>query len=211
MKNCFKPLLVAYVLICQVQPMLAAESDQSGRHQPDFDSTRSIDLPGWQQMQQDYAEKAVIEKLYSSFKAQDGKGMAACYHPEASFEDPIFGQLKGAEIGAMWQMLLEISQGGLEIRYRDIDVSQGQGKAHWDADYHFSATGFPVHNQIDSRFEFKEGLIYRQQDSFNLHRWSAQALGLPGAVLGRTPFLQQALQKQVRERLKAWMQEHPQR
>lgn len=135
--------------------------------------------------------------------------MAACYHRDAKFTDPVFGTLRGAEIGAMWKMLLEISQGGLKIHFRDADAHLGMGKAHWDADYTFSATGLPVHNSIDAEFEIREGLIYRHQDHFSLHRWSSQALGLPGFLFGNTSFLQNALRQQVREKLKLWMQAHP--
>jgi hypothetical protein len=57
--------------------------------------------PAWQAIRQDYADKAVIERLYQAFQKQDGAAMAACYHPDATFSDPVFPNLKGKEIGAM--------------------------------------------------------------------------------------------------------------
>ncbi|MGV3526568.1 MAG: nuclear transport factor 2 family protein [Candidatus Sericytochromatia bacterium] len=161
--------------------------------------------PAWHQLRQDYADKAVISRLYQAFQAHDGAAMAACYHPEARFSDPVFGELKGPEIGAMWQMLLEASEGQLVIDFRDVEARQGQGRAHWDADYRFSATGLPVHNEIDARFELRDGLIYRHTDRFDLHRWSSMALGLPGALFGGTPLLQNTLRERARAQLEAWM------
>ncbi len=165
--------------------------------------------PAWEQMRQDYAERALIHRFYTAFQKGDGATMAAAYHPDASFSDPIFGPLKGKEIGAMWQMLLEISQGQLKIEYDQVDVKAGQGKAHWDAAYHFSATGLPVMNHIDAQFTFKDGLIYTHTDHFDIHRWSSQALGLPGFLFGHTPFLQDAMRKQVKARLSDWIKAHP--
>ena len=35
--------------------------------------------------------------------------MAACYTPDEQFTDPVFRDLEGREVGAMWQMLCERS------------------------------------------------------------------------------------------------------
>ena len=40
------------------------------------------------------SNKALIEKYYSSFAAQDIEGMLSCYHDNIQFEDPAFGILK---------------------------------------------------------------------------------------------------------------------
>ncbi len=43
-----------------------------------------------------------------------------------------------------------------------------------------------MHNIIDAEFEFRDGLILRHVDRFDFYRWSRQALGLPGLLLGWT-------------------------
>ncbi len=187
-------LLLSLMLLSIAQPVMAQTT---------------IFPPAWQQIRQDYADKAVIERLYQAFQKQDGAAMAACYHPDATFSDPVFPNLKGKEIGAMWQMLLAASEGKLKVRYGHTDVQAGQGKALWIADYIFSATGLPVHNVISAKFTFKDGLIYTHQDSFDLHRWSSMALGLPGSLLGHTPIVQNTLRTQAGARLKEWIQAHP--
>ena len=160
--------------------------------------------PRWHEVQQDYVAQALIENFYSAFARGDAQAMAACYHPEAKFHDPIFGSLHGAEIGHMWQMLLTLSKGQLKLHFQVNDAHLGLVRAHWEADYTFSATGFPVHNVIESEFELREGLIYRQRDHFDLHRWSSQALGTPGFLFGGLPLFQNLLQRQVRTRLQSW-------
>ena len=49
--------------------------------------------------------ETLIRRFYDAFAALDGAAMAACYHPQASFSDPVFPDLRGAEPGAMWRML----------------------------------------------------------------------------------------------------------
>ena len=195
-KNKFLSLLILMIISVPAQAL-------------DITPTEDALSPEWKQMQTDYAHAAVIRKLYQSFQNHDGKAMASVYHRDATFEDPAFGKLKGKEIGDMWTFLLELSQGQIAIRYSQVDVQNGIGKAHWDADYRFSLTGFLIDNHIDSRFSFKDGLIYSQTDDFDFHRWSALAIGLPGQLLGGTPFLKTYFQTQVRQRLAQWSQTHP--
>ena len=48
----------------------------------------------------------LIERFYAAFDRKDGDAMAACYAPGARFSDPVFGELRGEQPGAMWRMLL---------------------------------------------------------------------------------------------------------
>jgi len=48
----------------------------------------------------------LIKKFYDCFGKRDWKGMLDCYHEEIFFYDPVFQNLEGAEVRAMWEMLL---------------------------------------------------------------------------------------------------------
>ncbi|MFX7804557.1 nuclear transport factor 2 family protein, partial [Acinetobacter baumannii] len=76
--------------------------------------------------------------------------------------------------------------------------------AQWVASYTFSATGRKVINRINANFEIEDGKITKHTDSFSFYRWSSQALGLIGILLGWTPFLQQKVQKNARQSLTAY-------
>lgn len=121
--------------------------------------------------------------------------MIACYHPEIEFTDPAFGTLHGPEAGAMWRMLLERSQGNLRIEFSDITASAERGQAHWVARYPFGKQQRPVHNSIDAEFTFQDGKIRTHRDRFSFWRWSRQALGPTGWLLGWTPVLRRQVQK----------------
>ena len=145
---------------------------------------------------------SLINEFYTAFARQDYKGMVSCYHPDIEFSDPAFGLLKGDEARAMWQMLIERSGGKLKVVFSDVTANA----AHWEAFYEFSKTGRSVHNKIDARFEFKDGKIFRHYDHFNLWKWSSQALGASGFLLGYTSFFKNKLQKQTRKLLSDYMQ-----
>jgi ketosteroid isomerase-like protein len=133
--------------------------------------------------------KALIEEFYTAFSRRDGEAMAACYHPEARFSDPVFPDLRGPEVGKMWRMLCERGK-DLEIEFRDVQADGDEGRAHWDATYTFSGTGRKVFNQIDATFSFEGGKIKRHVDSFDFWKWTRMALGLPGVLLGWSPIVQ---------------------
>lgn len=142
-----------------------------------------------------------ITSFYAAFAKHDYEGMAACYHDEVEFHDPVFGTLKGIQAKAMWQMLLERSKGNLKIVFSDVKASGSTGSAHWEAFYPFSKTGRSVHNIIDATFEFKDGKIIKHHDHFDLYRWSRQAFGITGTLMGFTSFFQNKVRTTAKQSL----------
>lgn len=133
------------------------------------------------------ANRETIERFYRAFQQRDGEAMAACYHANATFRDPVF-ELQGARIGAMWKMLC--SRGAdLRIEFANVAADDSSGSADWQAWYTFSGTGRHVHNIIHARFHFVDGLIAGHVDDFDFWRWSRQALGPAGLLLGWTPMV----------------------
>lgn len=150
------------------------------------------------------ANEQLIEIFYLSFQKLDARGMIDCYHADVEFSDPAFGKLSAAEAGAMWQMLCSTAK-NFELAFSQVEANERTGKAHWEASYDFSATGRRVHNKIDAQFEFQDGKIIKHTDTFDFWKWSGQALGPVGIVLGWTPLLRKKVQKQAREKLVKFM------
>jgi len=142
----------------------------------------------------------LIEGFYAAFARHDGNAMAACYHPDARFSDPVFQDLSGAEPGSMWRMLTARS-GDLKITLVEHEADEERGTAHWLADYTFTPTGRKVHNDVRAEFRFAEGLIAEHHDSFSFYAWARQALGPAGIALGWTPILRGKVQRQARSQL----------
>jgi ketosteroid isomerase-like protein len=149
------------------------------------------------------ANEALINRFYEAFARGDGQTMAACYAPDAHFHDPVFQDLNGDEIGAMWRMLCGRAT-DLEVVHSDVRAVGDRGSAHWEADYTFS-TGRAVHNPIDASFEFSNGLIADHRDRFDLYAWARQALGPMGVLLGWAPPVQGKIRGQARAGLEEFM------
>jgi len=146
---------------------------------------------------------AVIERFYEAFQRRDVDAMAACYAPDVTFSDPVFGELQGGEVTDMWRMLVSRAQ-EFTLAFSHVSADDVSGSAHWVASYLFSQTGRKVINPIDARFVFRDGLIVEHRDRFDLWRWAGQALGAKGALLGWTPFVQNAIRAQAKRGLAAW-------
>jgi hypothetical protein len=113
--------------------------------------------------------------------------MAACYHADAKFRDPVF-ELDGERIGKMWTMLCSRGE-DLRVEFSNVAADADRGSADWQAWYTFKSSGRPVHNIIHANFRFADGLFIEHIDDFDFWRWSRQALGPAGLLLGWTPFI----------------------
>lgn len=151
-----------------------------------------------------HPNEKLIHTFYSCFQTLDAKGMATCYHENIRFSDPAFPDLKGAEAGAMWEMLCSQAK-GFELSFSDISANDTTGSAHWEARYDFTATRRRVHNRINAEFKFQDGKIIQHQDSFNFWKWSFMALGPMGLMLGWSPMLRKKVQQQAAKGLKKFI------
>lgn len=145
----------------------------------------------------------LIEEFYAGFAEGNAKTMASCYHKDIQFQDPAFGKLQGQDVLDMWEMLIEKSKGNIKIEFSDVRADELSGSARWVAVYNFSKTNRNVVNVIQASFVFKDGLIIKHTDEFDIWKWSQQALGLPGYLLGWTGFMQQKIQKNALHSLRS--------
>lgn len=146
----------------------------------------------------------IMTRFYEAFAAGDADAMAELYHPDISFEDPVFGKLEGARVMAMWRMLIERGKGTLEIRFEQVRMEGDAGRLRWIATYRFSKTGRKVVNRIEAEMRFKDGRILWHRDRFSFWRWSRQALGLPGWMLGWTPLMRRRVSEEALKGLTLW-------
>ena len=141
-----------------------------------------------------------IREFYAAFDRHDGAAMAASYAPDAHFHDPVFQDLHGEEIGAMWRMLTGRAE-DLRVELPEHDDTS----AHWIAHYTFR-TGRKVVNDIRATFAFDaDGRIADHRDEFDLYKWSRQALGPVGVLLGWSPIVQGKIRREARAGLDEFM------
>ncbi len=142
----------------------------------------------------------LIEQFYQAFQRLDAEAMCACYADDVQFSDPVFTQLQGRQAGDMWRMLTSRAQ-EFSLVFDSIEANDTEGRAHWVATYLFSQTGRRVVNDIHAQFKFKDGKIVWHRDHFDLWKWSRQAMGWKGYVLGSLPLVQNKIRQQAAKNL----------
>ena len=135
--------------------------------------------------------EALLHRWFDALARLDAEAMAACYHPSASFTDPLFPDLRGERVAWRWRMLA----GGAADMRLSYDILAGDDRkatVRWRARWRLCGSGRVVSNEVRSTFTFWDGCIVRQVDEFGFWRWSRESLGLTGLVLGWIPAVRRA-------------------
>ncbi len=139
----------------------------------------------------------VAQRFYDAFTVRDHYTMGLLYAEHATFSDPVFQLLNAKGTRLMWQMLLSRAEDDFGIEFNVLEDSPSRARVDWVAQYTFSATGRPVTNHVHTEMQVVAGKIVQQQDTFDLWRWSRQALGARGALLGWTPIVRNKIRAQA--------------
>jgi hypothetical protein len=143
----------------------------------------------------------VAEQFYEAFMVRDHYTMGMLYADSATFSDPVFPLLNARGARTMWRMLLTRAE-DLAIEVKIVEDTATRARVDWVAHYTFGATGRPVVNRVQTEMAISVGRIVRQVDRFSLWRWSSQALGVNGLLLGWTPAVRTRIQAQAARSLK---------
>jgi hypothetical protein len=140
-----------------------------------------------------HANAALVTKRFTALGEHDAAPMKSCYHPRARFRDIAFELRTRDEIGDMWRMICSDDVGMKVLEFQVVEADDRAGRARVVEKYSFH-TGKPapddkvaVTNAIDSRFEFRDGRIWRHTDDCDAKAWARQAIGdgIKGFLAGR--------------------------
>lgn len=146
-----------------------------------------------------------IHKFYSAFQKLDYATMQSCYSDDAVFSDPAFGLLDANETRAMWEMLCKRAK-DFSLVYGNIKLLDDEyTTADWTASYIFSKTNRRIVNKVTGHMRFRDGMIIEHSDAFRIYKWSRQAFGLTGLLLGWTGFFHKRVQAQAKASLHKFM------
>lgn len=148
--------------------------------------------------------KQLITRFFSAFQRVDYETMQECYHEDAIFFDPVFQDLNTAEVRDMWEMLCKNAK-NFSLQFSEVEADDEYGTCSWVADYTFSHTGNKVTNKVKAYFKFHEGKIIEHTDNFDLWKWSRQALGISGWVLGWSEVVQKKIRNRAQDNLAKFM------
>jgi len=151
------------------------------------------------------ANEALISRFYTAFQQLDYATMQDCYSDNPVFSDPVFGLLQGQEVKAMWEMLCKNAK-NFSLVFSNIQLlDEEYATCNWTASYTFSKTGKPVINNVKAHMRIENGKITEHTDKFDLWKWSRQALGVPGILLGWSNFIQGKVHKNAKGSLEKFM------
>lgn len=143
----------------------------------------------------------VAERFYEAFMVRDHYTMGLLYAEHATFSDPVFPLMNAKGARLMWHMLLSRAE-DLGVEVSIVEDSPTRARVNWIAYYTFAATGRPVVNRIHSDMVLSAGKIVRHVDTFSLWRWTSQALGAKGTLLGWTPMVKNKVRAQAASALR---------
>ena len=152
---------------------------------------------------------AVAHRFYEAFTVRDHYTMGLLYAEHATFSDPVFQLLNAKGTRLMWRMLLSRAEDDFGIEADVLEDGPSRARVNWVAQYTFSATGRPVVNRVTTEMQIVAGKIVRQEDTFSLWRWSSQALGAKGSLLGWTPFVRNKIRAQASAALREYARKAP--
>jgi ketosteroid isomerase-like protein len=147
----------------------------------------------------------VAQRFYDAFMVRDHYTMGLLYANHATFRDPVFPRLTAQGARLMWQMLLSEAE-DLEINADILEDGPERARVNWTARYTFTPTKRVVVNRVRTVMTIAAGKIVQQVDEFNFWRWSGQALGWKGWLLGATPLVRDKVQKQAAKSLTEFAQ-----
>jgi limonene-1,2-epoxide hydrolase len=137
-----------------------------------------------------------IDDFYAALARGDWAAVGAAYADDAQFSDPVFPHLDATQVRAMWRMLLT-ADSGLQVTHQVLHNGRDRIRCRWEARYAFGRERRPVHNIVTAEFILRDGRIVHHRDHFDLWRWSRQALGPVGLLLGWTPWLRRRVRAQA--------------
>jgi ketosteroid isomerase-like protein len=147
----------------------------------------------------------LIQSFYDAFSRLDYETMQHCYSDNPVFNDPVFGILQGDEVRSMWEMLCKNAK-GFTLHYDRIMVDGEYGTCNWTATYIFSKTGRKIVNNVKAHMRIENGKITEHTDEFDLYKWSRQAFGLTGVLLGWSGYMKNKIRSEAKGKLYKFME-----
>lgn len=137
----------------------------------------------------------VVTRFFEAFARTDPHAMAACYHPMASYSNPVFPDLRGEQPGRMWALALADAQ-ALRLDWSVAFADDRKAQVIWQA--RWLRGGRVQRMEAASTLTLWDGVIVRQVDEFRFARWAAQHLGAAGLALSWLPAFQRMVQRRAR-------------
>jgi ketosteroid isomerase-like protein len=160
---------------------------------------------------QDTAElaqaRALVERFYQAYSRLDVETMLDCLHPEITFSDPLFPNLRQQQVFQMWRMHVASAArrpDAFKLSYEFVFLEERKAQVHWQASYLYGDSR-KVSHKVLATLTFWDGKIVRHVDGFSFYPWARQALGLLGWCLGWRQGFREQVRHAARKQLDTFM------
>lgn len=147
----------------------------------------------------DEGTEAVITGFYDHFVAADAAGLLAHYHPDAVYDSPLTGELRGEALRQWWQLLCGQQGGTNRAALSQLDADDYRARLEWRLHYRYRAAAVALSGQ--AHFEFAHGRILSHHDDFSVWTWASQTDGWRGWSMGWSSVYQARLKAEIRRKL----------
>ncbi len=151
--------------------------------------------------------RVLVTRFYDAFARLDSEAMLDCLHPEITFSDPLFPNVRKGQVFEMWRMLIASAARHPEdfkLSYEFVFLEDRKAQVHWQASYRYGGRR-KVRNKVLATLTFWDGLIVRHVDGFNFYTWARQALGFLGLGLGWNGKFRASVQAAAAKQLRVYM------
>lgn len=159
-----------------------------------------------------HPNELLLTKFFEYLNAHNLERIASCYHEEATFHDIAFNLKGKKQIYAMWDMICSVNKDNIpsdiKVHIERLSANDATGSAVVLESYTYRDNNKKVHNKINSTFEFRDGLIYKQNDDCDPVSWANQAFGgIRGFIAGHIEFVRRyrAMDKLRKEHPQAFL------
>ncbi|MFK7950487.1 MAG: nuclear transport factor 2 family protein [Saprospiraceae bacterium] len=145
----------------------------------------------------------LIQVFFTAFANKDLDTMLDCYHKNVIYDDVGFGKQEGEKAKKVWRFLIQNVDKNAIITFSNIQISASTGQANWTTKYTFGKR--KITNQITATFRFQDGKIIYHKDDYSLWKWSQQAFGLIGFLIGWLPLFRWLIRWQMQRNLQRFV------
>ncbi len=141
--------------------------------------------------------------FFTAFAKKDLDAMLDCYHKNVVYDDVSFGKQQQEKAKAVWRFLIKNVGEKAVITFSNIQTSATSGQANGTITYYFGKR--KITNEITATFHFQDGKIIYHKDEYNLWKWSQQAFGFVGYLIGWSLAFRWLIRWQMQRSLQAFI------
>ncbi len=155
--------------------------------------------------------ESTIRRFLDALGRHDGAALSGCYHPAATFSDPIHPDVRNGRIDALWQYRLARLD-TVETEILSMSGDDRKARMRWTARWRRRGGGRSrrVHRlTLESTFTFWDERIARQVDAFAPWAYLRQTCGVQGLLTGWWPGALPGQQARAADALDRFIMERP--